>query len=120
MISKVFARLGLPGLVGEIIIGMIVGPNVWDVVPHSDALVVIGDSGLILFVLQTGIDVDIGMLKLIGASGLYVALFGSMIPLLVGTGIGYSLGLSTISSISIGACLAPTAMSIALHGLVKC
>ena len=92
IIGKIFTRTGLPGLVGEIISGIILGPNLLDFVPEWETMIVIGDIGLVLLVLEAGIDVDIGMLKLIGTRGLYVAIFGSMMPLIIGAAIAYSIG----------------------------
>ena len=122
VISKVFARIGLPGLIGEIFVGIILGPNLIDFVPYHDALIVIGEIGVLLLVLEAGIDVDIGMLKVIGKPGVGVALLGSMTPLLIGAFIAYFIAQNTgsdrlITCISIGACLAPTSMGIALNVL---
>eukprot|EP01083_Nonionella_stella_P054007 142692_1 len=90
-IGKVFARCGLPSLVGEI--------------------------GLVLLVLEAGIDVSIGHLKVVGFRGLSLAIFGSMIPLGIGTGLATLYGENIQSSFAIGACLAPTSMGIALNVL---
>lgn len=72
IVGKIFCRLGMPALVGEIIIGIALGPNALDLVGEhgSDFMIVIGEIGLILLVVEAGIDVDIGMLKLIGPRGL--------------------------------------------------
>ena len=116
-IGKIFARLGLPSLVGEIIVGIIMGPNLLNFVPYSDALVVIGEIGLVLLVLEAGIDVSIGHLKVVGRRGLFVAVFGSMLPLGIGTGLALLYGESLQAAFAIGACLAPTSMGIALNVL---
>ena len=72
IVGKVFCRLGMPSLVGEIIIGIAMGPNALNLLGDhdSDFMIVIGEIGLILLVVEAGIDVDIGMLKLIGPRGL--------------------------------------------------
>ena len=117
IIGKIFARFGLPGLVGEIIIGIILGPNLLDFVPEADTMIVIGELGLVLLVLEAGIDVDIGMLKLIGTRGLLVAVIGSMLPLLLGMSLALIIVEDALAALSIGACLAPTSMGIALNVL---
>ena len=116
-VGKLFARCGLPSLVGEIVVGIILGPNLLGFVPYSDALIVIGEIGLVLLVLEAGIDVSIGHLKVVGYRGLSVALFGSMLPLGIGTGLAIGYGQDYQSAIAIGACLAPTSMGIALNVL---
>eukprot|EP00484_Ammonia_sp_Unknown_P000784 CAMPEP_0197021680 /NCGR_PEP_ID=MMETSP1384-20130603/2627_1 /TAXON_ID=29189 /ORGANISM="Ammonia sp." /LENGTH=1130 /DNA_ID=CAMNT_0042449567 /DNA_START=117 /DNA_END=3509 /DNA_ORIENTATION=- len=116
-VGKFFSRIGLPSLVGEILCGIILGPNLLNLVPYSDALIVIGEIGLVLLVLEAGIDVSIGHLKVVGSRGLAVAVFGSMVPLGIGTGLAIAYGQAFQSAIAIGACLAPTSMGIALNVL---
>ena len=116
-VGKGCARMGLPALVGEIIVGIVLGPNFMDFVPYSDAMVVIGEIGLVLLVLEAGIDVSIGHLKVVGSRGLGVAVLGSILPLAIGTGLATLRGLEILESIAIGACLAPTSMGIALNVL---
>merc|ERR1719203_1681652 len=91
-VGKAFSRIGLPSLVGEIIVGIIMGPNLLNFVPYSDALVVIGEIGLVLLVLEAGIDVSIGHLKVVGRRGLGVAVLGSLLPLGIGTGLALLFG----------------------------
>ena len=58
-------------------------------VPYSSQLITFGEIGLLLAVLEAGIDVDIGMLKLIGCRGLVIAIFGSTLPFLMGVSLSY-------------------------------
>ena len=119
LVGKLFIKLGMPALVGEIITGIVLGPNLLDIVGShgSEFLIVVGEIGLIMLVVEAGIDVDIGMLKLIGPRGLLIALIGSLLPLLIGFCIALGLNQSVQSSIAIGSCFAPTSMGIALNVL---
>merc|ERR1719229_1887324 len=73
-----------------------------------------------MLVVEAGIDVDIGMLKLIGPGGLAIALLGSIFPMSMGFCISYlTMGTDVMTSIAIGACFAPTSMGIALNVLKK-
>ena len=69
--GKLFARFGMPALVGEIVFGIILGPHALNLAGDhgSDFLIVIGEIGLVMLVVEAGVDVDIGMLKLIGPRG---------------------------------------------------
>merc|ERR1712038_1972463 len=113
---------GMPGLVGEIIFGIILGPHLLNLAGDegSEFLIVIGEIGLVMLVVEAGDDVDIGMLKLIGPRGLGVALMGSFFPMSIGFAITYLfMGTDLMSSIAISACFAPTSMGIALKVLKK-
>jgi len=120
--GKGATKLGMPGLVGEIVFGIILGPHLLNL-PGDDGcdfLIVIGEIGLVMLVVEAGVDVDIGMLKLIGPRGLGVALMGSFFPMSMGFCITYlGMGTDIMSSIAISACFAPTSMGIALNVLKK-
>merc|ERR1712038_1748912 len=113
---------GMPGLVGEIIFGIILGPHLLNLAGDegSEFLIVIGEIGLVMLVVEAGIDVDVGMLKLIGPRGGGIALLGSFFPMSIGFAITYLfMGTDLMSSIAISACFAPTSMGIALNVLKK-
>ena len=79
--GKGAARLTLPSLVGEIAVGMLAGPNCFDIAPKPKALMMFGEVGLLLLFLEAGLDVDMEMLKLVGNRGIMLSLFGSMLAL---------------------------------------
>lgn len=69
-------------------------------------------------VIEAGIDIDLDMLKLIGARGFMIAFVGSLLPI----GIGIALAIAMISdefgikgSIAAGAAFGPTSLGIALN-----
>lgn len=115
IIGKMFAKMNLPSLIGEIIFGVMLGPPLLNWVPEPEALIIIGEMGLILLVIEAGIDVDVAMLKMIGFRGLLVALSGSTMPILISGSIAhFYFGYNVMTSFAIGASLAPTSMGIAL------
>jgi Kef-type K+ transport system membrane component KefB len=122
--GKLATLIGMPSLVGEIICGFLFGPPLIDFVPFPKAIVLIGEIGLILLLLEAGIDVDIAQLKETGARSVAIACTGSVLPLLVGIGIakasGTSLessGMSWRSAIAVGACFSPTSLGVASNAL---
>jgi len=119
--GKLFMKFGMPALVGEIVFGIIMGPHLLNLAGDhgSEFLIVIGEIGLVMLVVEAGIDVDIGMLKLIGPRGLGIALMGSVVPMAMGVVISYLMGTTIGQAIAIGACFAPTSMGIALNVLKK-
>lgn len=65
--GKATAATGAPSLVGEIIIGVILGPNLVDFVPNPAVLKSIGEIGLCLHALEAGLMVDVELLEIIGS-----------------------------------------------------
>lgn len=82
--GKSASKLGLPTLVGEILVGVVLGPPLADLMPVPEALMLFGEVGLMLLVLEAGLDVDFAMLKLIGLRGIAIAVTGSLTPLVLG------------------------------------
>jgi Kef-type K+ transport system membrane component KefB len=118
--GKCFHRIGCPALVGEIVVGGLLGPNFANVVPEHHALVLYGEVGLMLLVIEAGLDVDLEMLRLLGLRGLGVAISGSLAPLAIATALSIGvLGLSWRSALAVGCTLAPTSMGVALNVLKR-
>lgn len=116
VVGKIALKLKIPSLLGEMIVGMVLGPNLLNVVPFPEALTLVGEVGLLLLVLEAGLEVDLQMLKQIGKRGLIVAVLGSMIPLGMGTGIAVGIGkMPLMEALAVGASLSPTSMAIALN-----
>ncbi|KNC87360.1 hypothetical protein SARC_00501 [Sphaeroforma arctica JP610] len=115
--GKLFGLTGGTPLVGEIVVGMIMGPNVLDVVPFPDAVTLLGEIGLCVLICEAGLEVDLDMLKLVGFMGVTVAVVGSILPLAMGFGVAIAFGYDTVAALAAGASLAPTSMGIAINVL---
>lgn len=109
--------LRMPNLVGEIVAGILLGPPLADFVPNPEAWVLLGEIGLILLVVEAGIDIDVSTLKLIGTRGCLIAIVGSILP--IGIGIALALALNGTqdvkAAIAAGASFGPTSLGIALN-----
>lgn len=57
------AKLGMPALVGEIFTGFLLGPPLADFVPFPEALVLVGQIGLIMLMLEAGVELDVAQLR---------------------------------------------------------
>ena len=118
--GRVAMVLRMPSLVGEIICGIILGPNLLEFVPEWKAFILVGEVGLALLVVEAGLDVDLDMLRVIGVRGVIVAVLGSMLPLAMGFALAkLYLELDDTGAFIVGASLAPTSMGIALNVLKK-
>lgn len=107
--------LCMPALVGQIIAGIICGPEVLDIVPLPQAFVLLGEIGLVLLVVEAGVDIDVMTLKLIGKRGVLIAIIGSILPIAFGMGIAFALGAETTAAITAGAAFGPTSLGIAMN-----
>lgn len=105
----------MPALVGQIIAGIVCGPEVFDIVPLPQAFVLLGEIGLVLLVVEAGVDIDVMTLKLIGKRGVLIAIIGSILPIAFGMGIAFALGAETTAAITAGAAFGPTSLGIAMN-----
>ena len=112
--SKLFEMLRVPSLVGEIIIGALVGPLFADLVPSYEMFMLLGELGLVLLVVQAGLEIQLSIFKQIGFRSFCGGLFGSVAPVLIGMAIGFGFGFNAVESFSIGACFCATSVGIAI------
>lgn len=119
LMGQIAARfLKMPALVGEIFCGIFLGPPLADIVPNAAALVLIGEVGLILLVIEAGIDIDLAVMKLVGTRGLMIAIVGSFLPIIVGFVIALLLKVGDFkTTLAAGAVFGPTSLGIALNVL---
>ena len=118
--GKAVGAAGMPALVGELVVGVVMGPQLLDAVPNPDALMLYGEVGLILLVVEAGLDVDLQMLRMIGPRGVAIAITGTVLPVGIAAGLGMAvLDLSPVTALAAGCTLAPTSMGIALNVLKK-
>lgn len=110
-----FSRfLAIPSLVGEILVGILMGPNLLDLVPDPESFVLLGEIGLIFMVMEAGIDIDLTTLQLVGTRGTMIALVGTALPVCIATGIAYGLGYDMATATAVGCVFGPTSHGIAM------
>ncbi|MCK9920713.1 cation:proton antiporter [Frankia sp. AgPm24] len=103
-LGRVAAYLGAPPVVGELLVGVLLGPSVlgevWPsfadrlfppVVEQMHLLDAIGQLGVILLVGITGLEVDSRLLRRAGSTAARVSLAGLLTPLALGVGVGFLL-----------------------------
>ena len=102
----------MPALVGEIFVGFLLGPPLADFVPFPEALVLVGEIGLIMLLLEAGVELDVAQLRETGTRALAIGCTGTILPLLVGMGLGMATGngVSIKSALAVGASFSPTSL----------
>lgn len=76
-----FRKLHLPQVVGVLIAGVVIGPNVLGIVHESDFLVKMAEIGVIMLMFTAGLETDIKEVKRTGAASLLIAALGVLVPL---------------------------------------
>jgi Kef-type K+ transport system membrane component KefB len=106
-------RIGIPAVVGEILAGILIGPSVLGMVGREDEVLrVLGELGVILLLLEVGMEMDLPELRKVGRASLSVATLGVVAPMLVGIGAMRLMGESGNTALFVGAALTATSVGI--------
>ncbi|HEU0129753.1 MAG TPA: cation:proton antiporter [Mycobacteriales bacterium] len=111
--AEVAERLNVPTVVGEIVAGLLVGPSLLGLVGDgNDVLRVLGELGVILLLLDVGLEMDLTELGAVGRASLGVAVVGVALPLAGGGGAALLVGLTGKQALFVGAALTATSVGI--------
>src|SRR5450759_1000586 len=117
LMAELFERLGQPGLSGEILAGVIIGPRVWGWMAPSTFLDALATLGTMFLLFRVGLEVKSSELLRVGGTATLVATLGVICPFAVGWGIMTLFGRPTISSVFVGAAMVATRVGITAQAL---
>ena len=104
--AEVSERIGIPAVVGEIIAGIIIGPSLLNAVGEGDEVLrTLGEIGVILLLLDVGLEMDLKELGKVGRTSLQVATVGVIAPLVLGLAAMSIMGEEFNTALFVGAAL---------------
>ena len=92
----------LPGIVGLIIGGILVGPYGFKLLQTSSSIELLSTIGLIYLMFSAGLEVDLPLFKRVRKRALVFGLLTYIIPQLMGLAFGHYLGLNWLGSLLLG------------------
>ncbi len=101
-----FERLRLPGIVGLIIAGVIVGPNGLNLLQRDATIVLLGTVGLLFLMFLAGLETSLDDLKLNADKAVIFGLATFSLPMILGTAAMLLLGYSWLAAILVASCFA--------------
>ncbi|MDR6998325.1 cation:proton antiporter [Neobacillus niacini] len=110
-------KIGQPSVLGEIIVGVLLGPSVFGLISASDSLSTFSTIGVILLMFIAGLETDLDEFKRYGKSSAFVGFGGIIAPLFLGYFAGIMMDLSNIQSWFLGVMLSATSVSISVQTL---
>src|ERR1051325_4436032 len=87
ILAEIFERLNQPGIVGEILAGVLIGPSVLGWLSPNEFLSALSDLGAMFLLFRVGLDVKSSELMKVGGTATIVALSGVIVPFVMGLGI---------------------------------
>lgn len=116
--AELFARVGIPPVLGEVGAGLLIGPSLLGWVEMNDIIRLLAEIGIILLLFEIGLEVDVEKLKAQKLNAVTVALLGALLPFAGGFALAYyGFDLSLLTALFIGGTLTATSIGITLRVL---
>jgi Kef-type K+ transport system membrane component KefB len=112
LMAEIFERLGQPGIVGEILAGVLIGPHVLGWLAPSEFLHTLSDLGVMFLLFRVGLEIKSSELMKVGGTALLVAIAGVVLPFFVGWPLALLFGQPQIESVFVGAAMVATSVGI--------
>jgi Kef-type K+ transport system membrane component KefB len=120
-------RIGQPAVLGELFIGIVLGPSIVDILHFSfitdqhlpDEIHALAEIGVLLLMFLAGLDLHLADLARSSKVSAFAGTLGVIFPLAMGTGAGLLFSMELQSAIYIGLILAATSVSISAQTLME-
>lgn len=112
LFGEVFERLKQPGIVGEILAGILIGPSVLGWIAPGEFLNALAELGVMFLLFRVGLEVKASELVQVGGRATVVAALGVIVPFFMGWGILLLWNEPQIEAIFVGAAMVATSVGI--------
>ena len=112
ILDELFERLHQPGIVGQILAGFLIGPNVLGWMAPNEFLQALAELGVMFLLFQVGLEVRASDVLRVGVVATWVAVLGVALPFALGWGILRLWGEPQLVSIFVGAAMVATSVGI--------
>jgi Kef-type K+ transport system membrane component KefB len=117
LVGQAAELLRCPGLLGELLAGVILGPHGLQLLSAEMAgsLKTAGELGLLLMVMDGGLAMELPVLRKQGGRATVLALTGTVLPVLLGWATMVALGTGGLAAVAAGTALSSTAIGFTLR-----
>lgn len=112
LFGELAERLGQPAVLGELLVGILLGPSLLGLVPLTDGVLLVAEIGVLLLLFEVGLETDLGELARVGGAAMAVAVVGMVLPFAGGYLVMKAAGYPTLTAIFVGAALTATSIGI--------
>jgi Kef-type K+ transport system membrane component KefB len=112
LMAEIFERLGQPGIVGEILAGVLIGPGMLGWMRPNEILAILSQLGAMFLLFRVGLEVKSSDLLRVGGTALVVATAGVILPFFAGWAISLAWGEPGIEAVFTGAAMVATSVGI--------
>jgi Kef-type K+ transport system membrane component KefB len=119
LLAELFEYFGQPGLVGEILAGVILGPSVLNWIQPNQVLTAFAELGVMFLLFRVGLEVKSQELLRVGRTALLVAVLGVIVPFVLGWAILKLWGAPQVECFFVGAAMVATSVGITAQVLAS-
>lgn len=119
VIGEIFQRLRVPGVLGEIVAGVVFGPYALDWIHASDSIHAIAEVGIIFVLFSAGLETSPKDLIHVGRTAVVVAMAGVAAPFVLGFGYMKLRGDNSTEAIFVGVAMVATSVGITARVLAE-
>jgi Kef-type K+ transport system membrane component KefB len=124
--ASLFSRLGIPPILGELLVGVVLGPGAINLLhlrlfeggEATGSLMLLAQLGGLVLMFVAGIETDIDRMREASVTAFLVALSGVIWPFFLGAAVAHLLGLSWQTAFFLGGALTATSVSISARTLM--
>ena len=117
--EELFRRVRLPGVIGELVGGFVVGPFALGLVEIGTSATVFAELGVVILLFVVGLEVGVDELRQVGRIAIAVGVIGFILPIVAGTVVGLVVGVEALSATLVGLALAATSIGITSRVLAE-
>ncbi|MEX1063797.1 MAG: cation:proton antiporter [Candidatus Paceibacterota bacterium] len=115
--SEVFSRLHLPWVVALILAGVFIGPFGLDLFTPNATLEFLGEIGLVFLMFMAGLEIKLSIFKESRGGVFTLSFLNSVVPFLVGFGIGWFMGYGMATSLLLGIVFISSSIAVVIPSL---
>jgi Kef-type K+ transport system membrane component KefB len=112
LIGELFERFKQSAVIGEILAGIILGPQVLNLIGTSEIFPVLAQIGAIILLFKVGLETKVEEILKVGPTSLIVAVLGVIFPFIFGYLYTLIIHHTTVEAIFIGAAMVATSVGI--------
>jgi Na+:H+ antiporter len=112
LLAEVFERFRQPGVLGELVAGVLLGPSLLGLVHPNELTLGLAEIGAIFLLFTVGLETKPRDLLEVGWTATLVAALGVVVPFVLGLWYMKALGYNSIESIFVGAAMVATSVGI--------
>ena len=105
-------RFGIPAVIGQLLVGIILGPAVLGLIKTNDFVEIFAEIGVIILMFMAGLESDLGLLKKYVKPATSVAVMGVIVPVILVYGFGRLFEFNNEEAIFLGVTFEATSVII--------